>query len=208
MQHSQGVQLHIEITDDDSDIPQNDDDLIDILLIDHDLPMEQPSTRKNYDGVYDYVMMDLSITARCVRNFQGPDYSRCLSGFAGAMCSVRINECNYSRHGQCFDGVPSLTCNCDPGFTGVECEVNIDDCMDVNCSKNGQCVDGILLYTCDCDPGFTGMECEIDIDECMGVNCSGNGLCVDGIDSFSCNCNTSFTGPLCETQISASDSEG
>jgi hypothetical protein len=212
MLHFQGVQLHIEITDDD--LPFSSDDLVDVLLIDHDLPVGQPSPRKNYTGIYDinFVTMDLSIMAKCVENnfkFQGPDCSQCSPGFTGTMCTININDCigvNCSGNGQCVDGVLSYTCDCDSGFTGVECDVNIDDCVTVNCSGNGQCVDGIHSYTCKCDPGFTGMECGISIDDCVGVNCSGNGQCVDEISSFSCNCNASFIGPLCETHTS--DSEG
>ena len=208
--HFQGVQLHIEIIDDDSNSINSGDDLIDVLLIDHDLPIGQPSLRQNYTGIYafDFVTMDLSITARCVENFQGPDCSQCSPGFTGTTCNVNINDCigtNCSGNGQCVDGVLSYTCVCVLGFTGVECDVNIDDCVAVDCSGNGQCVDGVHAYACECDPGFTGVECGINIDDCVGENCSGNGQCVDGIDSFSCNCNASFTGPLCE--IRASDNE-
>ena len=192
----QGVQLHIEITDNDRDVS---DDLIDALLIDHNLPIGQQSPRQNYSGIYNFsfVTMDLSITARCVGNFQGSDCLRCLAGFAGIMCNISINECTCSRHGQCLDGVPSLICNCDPGFTGVECETNIDDCEGVNCSGNGQCMDGLLSYTCDCDPGFTGVDCEVDIDDCVGVNCSGNGVCLDDVNAFACQCSPGFGGTLC-----------
>ena len=173
--------------------------------------MGQPSLRQNYTGIYDinFVTMDLSIMARCVENFQGPDCSQCSPGFNGTMC-ININDCigtNCSGNGRCVDGVFSYTCDCDPGFTGAECDVNINDCVAVNCSGNGQCVDGVHAYTCECDPGFTGVECGINIDDCVGESCSGNGQCVDGIDSFSCNCNASFTGPLCEIQASDIDSE-
>ena len=142
--------------------------------------------------------------ARCVGNFQGPDYSRCISGFAGSMCDVRIDDsecidlCN--GRGQCIDGVPMLICDCDPGFTGAMCE-NIDGCVGMNCSGNGQCVDGESSYSCDCDPDFTGVECEVKIDDCMAVDCSGNGQCMDGIHSYTCDCVSGFTGMECEVNI-------
>ena len=159
----QGVQLHIEIIDEDS---ENDDDLIDVLLIDHSLPIGQPAPRQTYTGIYsiNFVTMDLSIVARCVGNFQGPDCSRCISGFAGSMCDVRIDDsqrcinlCN--GRGQCVDGVPMLICDCVPGFTGAMCE-NIDDCVGVNCSGNGQCVDRIKSFSCNCNDSYTGPLCE------------------------------------------------
>ena len=200
--HFQGVQLHIEIIDVDS---ETNNELIDTLLIDHDLSAGQPSPRQNYTGIYDinFVTMDLSIVATCAGNFQGPNCSRCISGFAGIRCNVRINQCTTicSGRGQCLDGVPLIICDCDPGFTGVLCETNIDDCMSVNCSGNGQCVDGVLSYTCDCDPGFTGAECDVNIDDCVAVNCSGNGQCVDGVQAYVCECDPGFTGVECGINI-------
>ena len=157
----QGVQLNIEIMDDDP--KPGFDDFVDALLINHDLPIGQQSPTQTHNGVFGFVMMDLSIMARCIDNFQGPDCSQCMPGFAGAMCDVRINgtECTSlcTGHGQCVDGVPSLICDCDFGFTGAICE-HIDDCIGVNCSENGQCVDGESSYTCDCDSGFTGVDCD------------------------------------------------
>ena len=149
--------------DDDTNF-NNRNELVDVLLIDHDLPIGQPSPRQNHTGVFNikYVMMDLSITARCVGNFQGSNCSQCIPGFAGTLCDVRINECNCSGNGQCLDGVPSLICDCDPGFIGTLCEVDID-CIGVNCSGNGQCVseDGVNSFSCDCTAGFMGQLCEI-----------------------------------------------
>ena len=196
----QGVQLYIEITDYDFDV---DNDLIDILLINHNLSAGQISPRKTYTGNFSFITMDLSIMSRCVGNFYSSDCSRCLSGFTGTMCNIKTTDCTArcSGHGQCLDGVPSLICDCNPGFAGEECETNIDDCIRVTCSGNGQCVDGILSYTCDCNPGFTGEDCEVNIDDCVGINCSGNGQCVDGVLSYTCNCNPGFTGDDCEVNI-------
>ena len=195
----QGVQLYVEVIDSDSG---GSDDLIDVLLIDHDLPIGQPSPRQNHSGIFDfkYVMMDLSITAICGRNFQGPDCSQCLPGFTGTMCNVNINDCmgvNCSGNGQCVDEELSYTCDCDPGFTGVQCETNIDDCVGINCSGTGMCVDGVNSFTCQCNPGFMGDLCQTNIDDCVGVNCSGNGICVDGVNAFICLCNPGFGGTIC-----------
>ena len=46
----QGVQLRIEIMDYDGNI--NEDELIDTLLINYDLPIGKQSPRKNYTGIY------------------------------------------------------------------------------------------------------------------------------------------------------------
>ena len=197
--HLQGVQLYIEILDSDS---SGGDDLIDVLLIDHDLPVGQSSSRQIHSGIFDFmfVIMDLSITARCLENFQGPNCSQCLPGFTGAMCNVSINDCigvNCSGNGQCVDGVLSFTCDCDPGFTGQECEVSIDDCAGTDCNGNGVCVVGVNSFICRCNSGFTGDLCQTNIDDCVGVNCSGNGVCLDGVNSFTCQCIPGFGGTIC-----------
>ena len=127
----QGVQLYIEVKDDDSDsrniVQPNPDELIDRLLIDHNLPIGQSSPRQNYTGVYGYVTMDLSITARCVGNFQGSDCTQCLPGFTGVECEANIDDCmgvDCSGNGQCVDGINSFSCNCTAGFTGLLCEIS------------------------------------------------------------------------------------
>ena len=153
-------------------------------------------------SIYDdhFVTMDLSIVARCTKNFQAPDCLECLPGFTGTVCDVNINDCmgvNCSGNGQCVDGVLSYTCDCGPGFTGEECEVNIDDCVGVNCSGKGVCMDSVSSFTCQCNTGFMGDLCQTNIDDCAGVNCSGNGICFDGVNSFFCQCSPGFDGPLC-----------
>ena len=99
----QGVQLCILVVDDDSQIrksyPNNPDDVIDHFLIDHDLPVGKSSPRQNYTGVYDYVTVDLSITARCVGNFQGSDCTQCLPGFAGVECEANIDDLSAGSTG-------------------------------------------------------------------------------------------------------------
>ena len=103
----------------DDDSSGNTDDLIDVLLIDHDLPIGQASPRQNYTGIYNmnFVRMDLSITTRCVGNFQSPDCSQCSPGFTGTACDINIDDCigvSCGENGQCIDGLFSYTCDCDP----------------------------------------------------------------------------------------------
>ena len=147
------------ITDEDTG-RNNPNDLIDELLIDHDLPMGETSSRRNYTGVYNfaYVTMDLTIRVLCDTNFQGSDCTQCVPGFSGANCNRNINDCRRvtcSGNGQCVDGVNSFTCECEPGYTGVLWETNVDECAGVNCSGHGTCKDGISTFTCNCDDGFT-----------------------------------------------------
>ena len=197
----QGVQIYVEIQDHD---PNNADDLVDILLIDHDLPVGESTQRQTYDGMPGFVTMDLNITVFCTENFQVPDCTQCVTGFTGADC-LEVDDCvgvNCSGNGRCVDGVDSFTCNCSSGFTGELCQINIDECVSgVSCSGNGLCVDGVNSFSCDCDPDFTGELCQTKIDDCVGVNCSGNGRCVDGVTSFTCECSPDYTGATCNTKI-------
>ena len=161
---------------------------MDILLIDHSLPVGESTQRQTYNGTFGFVTMDLSITVFCA------------TGFTGADC-VEVANCvgvNCSGNGQCVDGADTFTCNCVPGFTGELCQTNIDDCVGVSCSGNGRCVDGADSFSCDCDPGFTGVICQTNIDDCVEAqNCSGNGQCVDGVNSFTCECSPGYTGATC-----------
>ena len=194
----QGVQMYLEIKDFD---PDNADDLVDILLIDHSLPLGESTQRQTYNGMFGFVTMDLNITVFCVKNFQVPDCTQCVTGFTGADC-LEVDDCvgvNCSGNGRCVDGMDSFTCSCSAGFTGEMCQTNIDECIGVNCSGNGQCVDGADSFSCECDPDFTGVICQTNIDDCVEAqNCSGNGQCVDGITSFTCECSPGYTGLLCE----------
>ena len=80
----QGVQLFIEIIDQDF---SDSDDLIDILLIDHSLPVGE-SFRETYMGMYGFITMDLSITVLCTENFKGPDCTECVPCLIGTDCQV------------------------------------------------------------------------------------------------------------------------
>ena len=73
---------------------------MDILLIDHSLPVGESTQRQTYDGMFGFVTMDLNITVFCV------------TGFTGADC-LEVDDCvgvNCSGNGRCVDGVNSFTC--------------------------------------------------------------------------------------------------
>jgi hypothetical protein len=146
--------VYIEILDQDT-ITSND--LIDLLLIDHNRPVAQP-LRQNHTGMYNFVTMDLTITVVCAENFEGSDCTQCVPRFIGPDCN-ETDHCsgvNCSDNGMCRIVVNSFQCTCDAGFTGVVCETKISDCVGVECGGNGQCVDGV----CECTPGFRGPKCE------------------------------------------------
>ena len=180
----QGIQLYIEIRDNDIIPP---DDLVDTISLDFNSTVTQ-SLQQNYTGMYNIVTMNLTITVFCEENFGGSDCTQCVPRFTGLDCIDYY--CYCSGNGECLsmDGMGTVHCTCDPGFTGELCQTDIDDCVGVNCSENGWCVDGVNTFTCNCIQGFTGEFCQINIDDCVGVNCSENGWCVGGVNTFTCNC--------------------
>ena len=217
-QFLQGVQVYIEVQDDD----EGNDDLIDLLLIDHNLTVAE-SQQQNHIGIFEFVIMNLTITVFCIPgepcqtnidDCVGVDCSAngrcvdgvntftcdCVQGFTGEFCQTNVDDCvgvDCSGNGRCVDGVNTFACDCVQGFTGELCQTNIDDCVGVDCSRNGRCVDGVNTFTCNCDSGFIGDLCETNIDDCVGVDCSGNGRCMDGVNSFTCECTAGFSGPQC-----------
>ena len=162
----QGVQLYIEVQDEDIvsmdagiNIP---DDLVDMFLINCDTMVGMESPRKWYSGVFNFSTVELAINVSCDTNFQGSDCSQCVSGFTGPDCQ-QIDECvgvNCTGNGRCVDGENSFNCNCDPGFTGELCQTDIDECIGVNCSGKGECLDGVNSFTCECSLDYTGPLCD------------------------------------------------
>ena len=149
-----GVQLYIEIKD--ADPPgRKPDELVDILLIDHNEPVGEESATQVHSGMYEFVSMKLVITVTCIENFQGSDCSQCVPGFTGPDCQ-QINYCVgviCNGNGQCVDGLNSFDCSCVPGFTGELCQTNIGECVGISYSGNGECLDGVNSFTCECSPG-------------------------------------------------------
>ena len=90
---TQGVQLLIDIADDDYNNQANASqyDFIDILLINHSLPIGQESIRQNHTGIYNFVTMDLTVRAVCAENFIGADCTQCVAGYTGAMNVVTVD---------------------------------------------------------------------------------------------------------------------
>ena len=75
---AQGVQLYIKVLDhDDSTDLYDSDDLIDIMLIDHNLPTGVRSTTQTYTGVLGYLTMNLTIKEMCTEGFIGSDCTQC-----------------------------------------------------------------------------------------------------------------------------------
>ena len=162
MLQDEGIQLYIVVWD--ADPPQaKPDELVDILLIDHNESVGEESATQVYSGMYEFVSMELMIAVICIENFQGSDCSQCVPGFSSPDC-LPVDDCievNCSENGQCVDGVNNFNCSCDPGFTGELCQTNTDECVGVNCSGNGECLDGVNSFICKCSLGYTGEVCDI-----------------------------------------------
>ena len=94
----QGVQLFINISDDDSDHVRNpnQDDLVDTLLIDHNLPIGE-STRQTYTGVYNFITVDLTVRAVCAEYFTGENCTQCVPGNTGELCNTKVEDLDSSE---------------------------------------------------------------------------------------------------------------
>ena len=84
------MQLYVEIQDFDTN---NDDDLVDLLLINHSLPVAE-SIRQNHTGIYNFVTMDLTLTVFCEENFGGSDCTQCVPGLTGSNCN-ETDHCKF-----------------------------------------------------------------------------------------------------------------
>ena len=127
----QGVQLYIDVFDQDLSPATAPDELVDIILIDLDTSfMGAVLSRRTYTGVFSFVTMDLAVAVRCAGNYLEPQCMECDLGFTGANCETNINECigvNCSGNGQCVDGINSFTCNCNDGYSGSLCAEGITE---------------------------------------------------------------------------------
>ena len=140
--------MYVEILDEDT-ITLND--LVDLLLIDHNQSIAQP-LRQNHTGVHMFVTMDLTITVVCAETFQGSDCTQCVPGLTGPDCN-ETDHCSgvsCGDNGVCKNVVNSFQCMCDPGFTGMFCETNNDDCVGVDCTGNGQYRYRVYVCACVC----------------------------------------------------------
>ena len=186
----------------------NEDELVDLLLIDHNLAINE-SLQQNHTGIYDLVTMNLTVTVVCQENFEGPSCTQCAPGLTGPNCDdvdqcLHLN-CSGNGHLECTNNVhgnpPSFLCTCNSGYSGRFCERI--DCSTNNCSGNGVCVGSASQPSsqCNCNVGFTGRVCETRIVKCSSSPCGENGRCVDGAESFICECKPGYSGPLCREGI-------
>ena len=150
----------------------DDDDLVDLLLIDHDLAIGE-SLQQDHTGIYNLVTINITVTVVCQENFEGPNCTQCTPGFAGPNCDdvdkcLQLN-CSGNGHLDCTsslkDNFPSFFCECNIGYRGRFCEHV--DCSTNNCSGNGVCIGSVSRPRgCTCNAGFTGRVCETKIENC------------------------------------------
>ncbi|XP_039618646.1 protein crumbs homolog 1-like isoform X1 [Polypterus senegalus] len=129
----------------------------------------------------------------------------CPLGFAGADCTININECESNPcqgyQTECVDGVNGYTCQCPNGYMGEDCQAAINNCSAGPCRNNATCVDVPGGYQCRCQAGFQGEHCEENIDECQSSPCKNGAICLDGLNTYWCFCVPGFQGYNCEIDI-------
>ncbi|XP_038601831.1 protein crumbs homolog 2 [Tachyglossus aculeatus] len=135
---------------------------------------------------------------------------QCLPGYAGADCSVDVDECASQpcvNGGHCQDLVDGFRCHCLPGYSGVTCMVDVDECEAAPCQHGATCEDGIADYVCHCTPSregspiWGGKNCSVELTGCLYHSCQHGALCAPtyeaGIHSYICHCPPGFHGPTC-----------
>ncbi|XP_003371813.1 putative Low-density lipoprotein receptor domain class A [Trichinella spiralis] len=165
-----------------------------------------------------------------VDKITGNPSCRCMSGWTGEKCDVRIDICNdyCFNHGKCqIQWNHQPICFCTPPYHGDRCR----HCGPLQCFNGGHCAQN----RCQCKPGYSGMDCGQDLcddfcknggeclrnesmprcicptwfagDRCMENRCDGycknGGTCkASDVDgSLYCVCPTAYTGKLCETPL-------
>ncbi|KRX38253.1 Prolow-density lipoprotein receptor-related protein 1 [Trichinella murrelli] len=165
-----------------------------------------------------------------VDKITGNPSCRCMSGWTGEKCDVRIDICNdyCFNHGKCqIQWNHQPICFCTPPYHGDRCR----HCGSLQCFNGGHCAQN----RCQCKPGYSGMDCGQDLcddfcknggeclrnesmprcicptwfagDRCMENRCDGycknGGTCkASDVDgSLYCVCPTAYTGKLCETPL-------
>ena len=165
-----GVQIYIELVDDDNLSPE---ELIDRFAINVSIPIGTEMERTTYQGIFGFAAIDISFRVVCAEDFYGPncdmpclDNCTCEPGFTGEFCATSIDDCVGVKCGlnqRCVDGHLSFSCECQPGYTGPNCTMDINECIGINCT-NGECIDGLASFVCACDHGYTGQFCETRLD--------------------------------------------
>lgn len=163
---TQGVQLYIEVNDND---PGGEDEVVETFAI--DIPNstsvgDQETNPRLYTGTYNIAMIEISYQIVCEINYYGESCEN--------LDHCTANQVNCTGNSHCINQNGTSLCQCLPGYIEPLC-VSKNHCMNINCSSRGQCQNGLESYSCTCEPGYTGHLCEVDTNECAERSCSGNG---------------------------------
>ena len=207
MQPSAGIQLFMEIIDEDS---TNEHELIDRFVVNISDPQIGSTERERYTGIFGYAEVDLSIRVICADNFYGPNCDMfcvencaCPPGFTGEFCATSIDDCvgvECGENQRCVDAHLNYTCVCEAGYTGPDCLTDVDECEGVNCNS-GTCVQGLGFFRCECPPRYSGQFCEMQLDTYLFLvtihsfdnpgracaNCGGSGCCEVSMCDLACD---------------------
>ena len=157
LQPRDGMQLHVEVLDFESDDVNN---LIDRFVVEITNPVDTTSRRQTLAGTFGLASIDLTSRLQCAEDFYGPN------------CDVFcLQDCNIDRCAEatcmdgrvCVNGVLDYDCVCELGYTGLDCVTRVDLCNGVNCNF-GSCSDEETFSVCVCYPGYMGQFCDVQQD--------------------------------------------
>lgn len=144
----------------------------------------------------------------CSNTGQGSYTCKCLPGFTGTDCEIKVKNCSLNpclNDATCVDDMSSndgYTCQCRYGWIGKHCENQTVTCASKPCFNGGQCRDSSQGFKCECAAGFIGRHCETQMQNCNPNPCQNSGKCITlKGNQYKCQCPLGFDGANCEENI-------